>query len=521
MKQRILLLVLFPVLLTWGCSNSYNRKVGFDDDRVMLQGFYWESYRHGHMDQFPEIYAGHPNISKYWYEIVEEKAPEIREGHFDMIWLPPPSQAGGGAGYSPTELFNPANMYGDSIMHRAMLETLWNNGIEPVADIVINHRNGLNSWAGFYNPAWNTKSICKSDEAFSNPNSEVFETVDSMRGADEEIVPYDDSRQRAFAYKSFRDLDHTNNQVRKDILGYLLFLKSMGYRGWRYDMVHGYHARHVAEYNRLTDPTFSVGEYDWDKQAAQRGWIWNTSMDTSQEGEERLKSASCVFDYSTYFSLETSIGIGCNNNADYLLLYGFNNGLGLMGDNSDDLPWKNKAVTFLENHDTGWRTKEDGTNEEHHDFDSFANNWQVEQGYAYILTHPGIPCVFWKHYFDWGQELQDKIKALINARKVAGIHSGSILHTQYNAKDAGIYAAMVEGKNGQLFVRIGGEDDQWEPSRSGYENYREYAYGNRWKVWITLTDSTANASFQQYPLNDALTGIPSPKKISTIHIPEE
>ena len=25
-------------------------QAGFEDDRVMLQGFYWESYRHGHPD---------------------------------------------------------------------------------------------------------------------------------------------------------------------------------------------------------------------------------------------------------------------------------------------------------------------------------------------------------------------------------------------------------------------------------------------------------------------------------------
>lgn len=44
--------------------------------------------------------------------------------------------------------------------------------------------------------------------------------------------------------------------------------------------------------------------------------------------------------------------------------------------------WPTKAVTFIDNHDTGssqghWPFPED----------------KVMQGYAYILTHPGIPCV--------------------------------------------------------------------------------------------------------------------------------
>jgi len=80
----------------------------------------------------------------------------------------------------------------------------------------------------------------------------------------------------------------------------------------------------------------------------------------------------------------------------------------MVGDTTDGLAWKNRAVTFLENHDTGYRTNEDGSPQEHHEFDTFLNDWQVEQGYAYILTHPGVPCVYWKHYFDWGTELREK-----------------------------------------------------------------------------------------------------------------
>ena len=54
-------------------------------------------------------------------------------------------------------------------------------------------------------------------------------------------------------------------------------LESLGYRGWRYDMVHGYRAKWIAQYNSATRPTFSVGEHDWDKQSEQRGWVWVTA----------------------------------------------------------------------------------------------------------------------------------------------------------------------------------------------------------------------------------------------------
>jgi alpha-amylase len=44
--------------------------------------------------------------------------------------------------------------------------------------------------------------------------------------------------------------------------------------------------------------------------------------------------------------------------------------------------WPEKAVTFIDNHDTG----------------STQGHWpfpgdKVMQGYAYILTHPGTPCI--------------------------------------------------------------------------------------------------------------------------------
>jgi len=155
------------------------------------------------------------------------------------------------------------------------------------------------------------------------------------------------------------------------------------------------------------------------------------------------------------------------------------------GDNTDGLAWKNRAVTFIENHDTAYRTNEDGSRKDNLS-DSYANDWEVEQAYAQILTHPGVPTVFWKHYFDWGQELRSKIQAMINARKVAGVHAGSELNLQDNARQAGVYAARVAVRNGDLFVRIGGSDANWQPSNSNYVNYREYAAGSGWKVWVGL-----------------------------------
>jgi hypothetical protein len=53
--------------------------------------------------------------------------------------------------------------------------------------------------------------------------------------------------------------------------------------------------------------------------------------------------------------------------------------------------WKQCAVPFLENHDTGYRMNADGAPQDNHKSDSFQNNWEVDQACAYILTHPACP----------------------------------------------------------------------------------------------------------------------------------
>jgi alpha-amylase len=223
-----------------------------------------------------------------------------------------------------------------------------------------------------------------------------------------------------------------------------------------------------------------------------------------------MTTSSSVFDFTTQFTLK-------DNKGKYAAWGGFGNGLGLMGDTTDGFAWKNRAVTFVENHDTGYRTNEDGTAQSDHKFDSFANNWEVEQAYAYILTHPGVPCVYWKHYFDWGSTLKYRIRALINARKVAGVNAGSALFPQTNARNRGVYAALIVGTKGPLYVRVGGTDRDWQPADSNYSDYREYAYGDGWKVWVGLP---GNPEVQQAQSRPALP-VPTFKPATDIDVPAD
>jgi hypothetical protein len=113
--------------------------------------------------------------------------------------------------------------------------------------------------------------------------------------------------------------------------------------------------------------------------------------------------------------------------------------------------------------------------------------------------------------------LRGKIDALINARKVAGVHAGSNVYLQNNARAKGVYGAAVEGHNGTLYVRIGGGDSDWQPSDSGYQDYRDYAHGTGWKVWVKIP---GNPEVRQAKLHDAFP-VPTYTPPETISAPPQ
>jgi len=65
-------------------------------------------------------------------------------------------------------------------------------------------------------------------------------------------------------------------------------------------------------------------------------------------------------------------------------------------------------------------------------------------------------------------------------------------------------------------VRIGGSDLDWQPHFSDYHDYREYAQGAGWKVWIKLP---GNPAVQQASLKLALP-VPAYHKPEDIQIPD-
>ena len=248
-----------------------------------------------------------------------------------------------------------------------------------------------------------------------------------------------------------RDLDHTNPGVRAAVKNYLRRLRAVGFRGWRYDLVKGFHGRFVGEYNDASAPGLSVGEFfDGDRQKV-TDWIDTTG------------SRSTAFDFPTRFLLHEAL-----RRDDYSGLRSLSNGRpvpgGLLG------YWPSRAVTFLDNHDTEYRREAEHAYEGYgvHHFPGAT----VDRGYAYTLTHPGIPCVFWSHYFDWGAATRRRIVRLIQLRKGMGLHATSAV----DIREAtwGLYAAVIDGR---VALKLGWRE--WNPG----PGWRLALDGDRFAVW--------------------------------------
>jgi alpha-amylase len=386
------------------------------NDDVMIQGFNWESKS---------------NVSGWW-NVVSAKAPELGAAQIDAIWLPPSSNAGAPEGYLPRELYSLTSSYGTQAQLQSCISAMHGQGIKVLADIVINHRVGCTGWTDFCNPTFGgCAAICGNDEA-ANAGHTPNPCGDNDTGE---------------GYAAARDVNHLNATVRQEIKDWMNWLKNtIGYDGWRYDFVKGFGANFVGEYNTATSPYISVGEY-WDgSTGAVSGWVTGTGNSTA-------------FDFPLKYVLHDAIG-----NGNYAAL-NVGGTPGLIGWNSA------KAVTFLDNHDTG-------STQAISPFPTGNNG--VMQGYAYILTHPGIPMIFWDHYFDWGADMKTRINELVTIRKANGITATSAMNIQTAGN--GVYAATITGSNGQVAMKIGG--GAWSPSGTGWVLK---ASGTNYAVWDKLS----------------------------------
>lgn len=399
---------------------------------VLLQGYNWTS----------------PSNPIGWYNTVSNQAQAIANAGIDMVWLPPPSDAADPNGFLPRRLYSISSSYGSGNQLRNLIKNLNNRGIDCIADIVINHRVGMFGQADFVNPSWGCWAVVSNDGwsgACGNPDTGDL-------------------------YGPARDIDHTNAQVRADYTAWLNWLKDdVGFSGWRYDYVRGFAPSYITQYNNATQPKFSVGElwpdFDINNTDANRQTIVNWVDATG--------GSSKAFDFTTKGILQVAV------QNQYWRLSQNGQLPGLIG------WWPARSVTFIDNHDTGGSQN----------YWPFPGN-KVMEGYAYILTHPGTPTVFWDHLFDSG--LYNQIRDLVWIRKRNGLTDESMVSIASATSNR--YAAIIDGK---VAMKIGPGD--WSPPTG--QGWVLKASGNNYAVWDKLP-STPPGFTVYIRAPQGVTGIP-------------
>ena len=405
--EKLILLIMVLGL----CQNAQAQDV---KDDVMLQGFYWNSFQ-----------SAKVTAEGGTYGYLKKMLPELAASQFDLIWLPPPSD-GFDNGYLPKQLFLFDSNHGTTAQLTSLIADMKSRNMHALADIIANHRNGTFSTKGFTNPTWGCDAIVSNDDW----------STGGCGGLDE-----------GEGFEGVQDIDHRPLAVQNGYKEYLSRLMTVGFDSWRFDFSKGYPAKYMSEYRASTPtkPYISIAEY-WDGNVTSlKNWINSTTQTLS--GTTNKTSA---FDFPLFYILERSIR---NNNFSELNFSG--RMPGLAGENG----FADKAVTFLENHDTARHNNGAG---------EFQTTEKQMKGYAYILTHPGIPMVFLPHY----EANKVKISELIAVRKNNGINawSGIVI-----SNSGSFYSAIIDGK---VAVKIGASN--WSPSGTGWTLR---TFGTDYAVW--------------------------------------
>ncbi len=449
-------LVLMMSMTMWGATSS----VPDNAPDVMLQAFYWDSYPSN---------SGNLGYGNTGWSALLSQADELGE-YFDLVWLPPCSQSSGGTGYIPKQYSNLNSDWGSESQLRELISKLKAKNTRAVADIVVNHVTGNYGWCSFatmdfgsygkFNPqaSW----ICKTDEM--NYDSGAGSCKGQATGAN------DDGYGDEANYSAARDWDHKNSQVQAMCRAYLKWLKNdVGFDGWRYDYGKGFHHSHINDYNSAAGAYMSVVEY-WDGnpgviRSRLEDAQWNNMAFDFGTKYDALNNGICSFDYSK-----------CK-------------GAGMLG-----AGLKKHAVTFVDNHDTFQRNSSEFGGQGNSMLSNLKD--RLLQANAFILSMPGIPCVFYPHWVTYKSEL----KKMIEARHYVGVHSQSEVKDEY-AEEGG-YQATIVGSKGYLILQLGNKVG------GSFDGFTKYASGNGYAMWISSSAIPADPNAPKFYItgNDALVG---------------
>ena len=447
-----ILSILVPMMI-WaqGWPQNYNG--------VMLQGFYWDSF-----------------IDSQWSRL--EKQADNLSTTFDLVWIPQSAYCGGQSmGYDDLYWFSDYySSFGTAEELKSMIQTFKAKGIGTIADIVINHRKNVSNNVDF--PAETYKGVTyqlQSTDICANDDGGTTKTWATQNGYS--LSANNDTGE---GWGGMRDLDHKSENVQKNVKAYLkMLLEDFGYIGFRYDMVKGYSGSYTKMYNEDANPQFSVGEC-WDSSNTIKNWIDATGK------------TSAAFDFQFRYTIRNAI-----KNSDWSQLGKQNEGnWPLVSSSFSSGSYRQYAVTFVENHDTEYRSASEPQDPIRKD--TIAAN-------AYLLAMPGTPCVFLKHWQAYKQEIAN----MVAVRKAVGINNMSIPTNLASQKD--YYAVQVAGSGDKyLLCVVGTKASTYTPTNHAWKKVLSGHHYVYYVMGIEPSDITMpELKEEEKPQDGVYNGVPS------------
>ena len=372
-----------------------------------------------------------PEDGQHWNRLAED-APNLAAKGIRKVWMPPTFKGTGSndVGYGVYDLFDLGEFdqkgtvrtkYGLKEEYLRAIEALSQNGIEAIADVVLNHKAAadykerftvvevdpndrnveisepfeIEAWMHFAFPGrkkayndfeWHWYHFTGTDYDAKNNKSGIFLIQGDNKGwADDELV---DNENGNYDYLMYADIDFKHPEVIQNLYDWAhWFIESTGVHGFRLDAV-----KHIDSFfmkNFIRDITEKYGDdfYVF-------GEFWNSDEKANNDYLENIDYRFDLVDVKLHHNLFDASKSG----ADYDLRTIFDQTLAKNHPES--------AVTFVDNHDTQRGQALESTVEE----------WFKPAAYALILLREaGLPCVFYGDYYGIsGEFAQESFQELLD-----------------------------------------------------------------------------------------------------------
>ena len=372
-----------------------------------------------------------PDDGQHWNRLAED-APNLAAKGIRKVWMPPTFKGTGSndVGYGVYDLFDLGEFdqkgtvrtkYGLKEEYLRAIEALSQNGIEAIADVVLNHKAAadykerftvvevdpndrnveisepfeIEAWMHFAFPGrkkayndfeWHWYHFTGTDYDAKNNKSGIFLIQGDNKGwADDELV---DNENGNYDYLMYADIDFKHPEVIQNLYDWAhWFIESTGVHGFRLDAV-----KHIDSFfmkNFIRDITEKYGDdfYVF-------GEFWNSDEKANNDYLENIDYRFDLVDVKLHHNLFDASKSG----ADYDLRTIFDQTLAKNHPES--------AVTFVDNHDTQRGQALESTVEE----------WFKPAAYALILLREaGLPCVFYGDYYGIsGEFAQESFQELLD-----------------------------------------------------------------------------------------------------------